>query len=113
MEGINKKTLKEKLIAERNMLQKRLQEEEQRLEPERVRNPDRADLAWSYDQRQRVSAMQARTEKHIEEIEDALERMQDGTYGICTNCGEEIYPGRLEAIPWAELCIKCQEKQER
>jgi DnaK suppressor protein len=46
-------------------------------------------------------------------IEEALERMDDGEYGLCTNCGEEVQPKRLEAIPWARYCIKCQDLSER
>ena len=41
------------------------------------------------------------------EIEAALARIEAGTYGTCTNCGNEIAIGRLEAQPWASLCIDC------
>lgn len=41
------------------------------------------------------------------EIDAALARIEDGTYGTCTNCGKEIAVGRLEAHPWASLCIDC------
>jgi len=43
----------------------------------------------------------------IKEIDAALARTEDGTYGTCTNCGKEISVGRLEAYPWASLCIDC------
>ena len=43
----------------------------------------------------------------------ALERIRQGTYGECANCGGEIEPKRLEALPWARYCIKCQEEMER
>jgi RNA polymerase-binding protein DksA len=43
----------------------------------------------------------------IKEIDAALARIEDGTYGTCTNCGKEISVGRLEAYPWASLCIDC------
>src|SRR5215510_13305237 len=39
----------------------------------------------------------------------AIDRVDDGTYGICLECEEEIAPKRLKAIPWAQLCISCQE----
>ena len=39
----------------------------------------------------------------------ALERIQDGSYGFCEECGEAISPARLRALPWAALCIRCQE----
>jgi len=43
----------------------------------------------------------------LKEIDAALARIEDGTYGTCTNCGKEIAVGRLEAHPWAALCIDC------
>ena len=41
------------------------------------------------------------------EIDAALQRIEDGTYGTCTNCGKQIAVERLEAHPWASLCIDC------
>jgi DnaK suppressor protein len=46
-------------------------------------------------------------------IDFALQRIQAGTYGICVNCGAQIAPGRLEAMPWATLCIDCKRREER
>jgi DnaK suppressor protein len=46
-------------------------------------------------------------------IDDALGRIEAGTYGICVNCGAQIAPERLEAMPWATLCIDCKRKEER
>jgi DnaK suppressor protein len=49
--------------------------------------------------------------KILQAIEEALYRMEKGTYGICRDCGEEIAPARLNAIPWTRVCITCKEKQ--
>ena len=49
----------------------------------------------------------------LSEIEAALERIEEGTYGTCTVCGKEIAPERLEAHPWASLCIDDARKAER
>jgi DnaK suppressor protein len=49
----------------------------------------------------------------LEEVEEALQRIADGTYGKCIKCGREIEPARLEAIPWTPYCIEDQEKLER
>lgn len=49
--------------------------------------------------------------KILQAIEEALRRMDQGTYGICRDCGEEIAPARLNAIPWTRVCITCKEKQ--
>ena len=43
-----------------------------------------------------------------EEVQQALKRIEDGTYGICTNCGRPIPEERLEVLPWASLCIDCE-----
>ncbi|MBL8177959.1 MAG: TraR/DksA family transcriptional regulator [Bryobacterales bacterium] len=49
------------------------------------------------------------------EVQDALRRIHDGSYGICLRCEEPIKPRRLEAVPWARYCVHCQEilEQER
>src|SRR3954453_7444726 len=49
--------------------------------------------------------------KILQAIEEALVRIDKGTYGICRDCGEPIAPARLNAIPWTRVCIKCKEKQ--
>ena len=48
----------------------------------------------------------------LAEIEAALKRIEDGSYGTCSNCGKQIPEGRLEALPWAPLCIDCQRHLE-
>lgn len=53
----------------------------------------------------RVSAMLA-------DIRAALDRIEDGTYGICEDCDDDIAPRRLAAVPWALRCIRCQEALE-
>lgn len=49
--------------------------------------------------------------KILQAIEEALARMDKGTYGTCRDCGEAIAEARLNAIPWTRVCIKCKEKQ--
>ena len=46
-------------------------------------------------------------------IEEAFNRMKEGNYGTCTNCGAEIGEKRLQAVPWTPFCIDCQELQEK
>lgn len=57
-------------------------------------------------------AMVIRESRELQDIEAALARIADGSYGICTDCGEEIGPARLKAYPAAERCLPCQEKNE-
>jgi DnaK suppressor protein len=49
--------------------------------------------------------------KILQAIEEALARLDKGTYGSCRDCGEPISPARLQAIPWTRVCITCKEKQ--
>ncbi len=49
----------------------------------------------------------------LTQVERALERIENGTYGKCVNCGQPIPEKRLEAIPWAERDVKCEELVEQ
>ena len=51
--------------------------------------------------------------KIMQAIEEALYRIEKGSYGICRDCGEPIAMARLEAIPWTRVCITCKEKQNQ
>jgi len=46
-------------------------------------------------------------------IEEAFNRMKEGSFGTCTNCGSTIGEKRLQAVPWTSFCIDCQELQEK
>lgn len=48
--------------------------------------------------------------KLLREVEGALRRIEQGTYGVCRECEEPISPKRLDAVPWAKYCVVCQEK---
>ena len=48
--------------------------------------------------------------KLLREVEDALLRISQGTYGVCHECDEPISPKRLDAVPWAKFCVSCQER---
>jgi DnaK suppressor protein len=45
-------------------------------------------------------------------VKGALRRMEDGTYGTCLTCEDSISVKRLQAVPWAEFCLRCQEKSD-
>ena len=49
----------------------------------------------------------------LRQVRGALRRVEDGTYGVCLHCEEEINPKRLQAVPWAQYCITCQELADR
>ena len=73
---------------------------------------DLADTATETYDRELDYTLEENSEHLLEEIEAALKRIEEGTYGICTNCGKQIVVERLEALPWATLCIDCQRDRE-
>ena len=72
-----------------------------------------ADTATETYERELDYTLGENAEHVLAEIDAALRRIEDGTYGTCTNCGHEIPPERLEARPWAMLCIGCKRERER
>ena len=60
-----------------------------------------------------VMTMIKSQERKLESVEEALEQVQRGQYGICENCGEPIDPERLEILPEATLCVKCKSSVEQ
>jgi DnaK suppressor protein len=48
----------------------------------------------------------------LREVEGALDRLRDGTYGTCMDCGMPVARKRLEALPWARYCVTCQERYQ-
>ncbi|HEY7132571.1 MAG TPA: TraR/DksA C4-type zinc finger protein [Candidatus Limnocylindrales bacterium] len=59
-------------------------------------------------EQQRDLALREKNEHHLEAIDAALARLDEGTFGTCVRCGNPIAPARLEALPWAAHCIDCQ-----
>ncbi|MGH8998377.1 MAG: TraR/DksA family transcriptional regulator, partial [Acidimicrobiia bacterium] len=64
-------------------------------------------------ERERDLALSASANQAVEEIDRALRRMDLGTYGVCERCGAKIPAARLEALPYAALCINCKSREER
>lgn len=82
-------------------------------DPSKVLNPDNSDLAQDYFMQERFLVLNDRLEGTLEQVEAALQRLKDGTYGKCTLCGKNISAARLEVLPHVELCINCQKVEER
>jgi RNA polymerase-binding protein DksA len=66
----------------------------------------------TYD-REMDYTLEENSESVLSAIDAALRRIEDGTYGTCQRCGKAISPERLEALPYAELCIDCKRLVER
>ncbi len=75
--------------------------------------PDEMDLASSEYLQSFTFRLRGREKTFLEKIQKALERIEDGSFGDCEECGEPISEKRLEARPETTLCIRCKEDQER
>jgi RNA polymerase-binding protein DksA len=67
-------------------------------------DPEGATIAF---ERSQIGALVRQARHHLDEIDAALERVSNGTYGTCEECGDDIGDGRLEARPVARTCIRC------
>jgi RNA polymerase-binding transcription factor len=71
---------------------------------------DRADTERTHE----VSILlSVRDKEKLHAVEEALERVREGTYGVCEECGDEIGGGRLKAMPLAKSCVNCQSQMEK
>jgi DnaK suppressor protein len=77
-----------------------------------TRQGDMADQASGNNEVHIALKLKQTDAKILQAIEEALKRIDKGTYGICRDCGEPIAEARLNAIPWTRVCIKCKEKQK-
>jgi DnaK suppressor protein len=75
--------------------------------------PDLGDRALSTVIRDLSYQVTAKERDILRRVDDALDRIEDSTYGVCVSCGKKVQLGRLDAVPWARHCIECQELQDR
>lgn len=71
-----------------------------------------ADLASETFEREKDLALEGNIQDLLEKVNTALEKIEDNTYGVCDSCGIEINANRIEALPWASLCLNCQDRLE-
>src|SRR5713101_4871478 len=99
------------------MKTKLLSEMESELKAERESNKDEGmdtyDLASVERDREINFILSDRERTKIKQIQDALDRLDQGTYGVCESCGLEIAEERLQAMPFTRLCRDCQQEQEK
>jgi len=104
---------RQKLLSWREDILKEARETLQHLQDENQNHPDFADRASSETDRAIELRARDRQRKLIAKIDEALSRIEDGTYGYCEETGEPISIKRLEARPIATLSIEAQERHER
>ncbi len=74
--------------------------------------PDLGDQALLDSERGRDISLMEMRNRVRQQIDEALARLEEGTYGLCADCGIEISEKRLKAVPFARRCVACQEKEE-
>jgi len=79
----------------------------------RYRLTDMTDIASNHIDDEIVMSIAQGEAREIEEIDNALNQIKKGKYGVCENCGKKINKQRLMAIPFVRLCLKCKEEEER
>jgi RNA polymerase-binding protein DksA len=111
---------KERLLDEQRRVQEALnyihEENRGQLEDDREEIPSDnhpGDMATSTFDRELDATLEGNEERLLQAIDSALQRIENGTYGICQSCGQPIGAERLEALPWTTQCIDCKRREER
>ena len=122
--GMNKKRLaafKKMLLEQKAVLEKQFKELEEgnfhssqsEFTGELPFDEDYAASGTHTFERERDLSLSENIRDLLEQVNHALERIEEGTYGICEMCGQPIPEERLEALPYANRCIACKQKEER
>ena len=101
------------LLGRRAELRKRLGIELADLAFGKTKGGDAADAAFDSSGEEMASQMAELEAKELMQVERALKRLKQGTYGQCEVCSSKILIARLNALPYSTLCIKCQRESER
>lgn len=105
------------LEAERDEVLEQVEELEAEADLSRWReggfDDDPADSGSASTERERAQSLSDHARALLQQIRAAVARMEEGTFGWCRRCGEPIGLERLEALPYAELCVGCKQLEER
>lgn len=108
------KGFRDKLLARREGLVGQVQQAElYSRERDAEATQDPADMAANAYTKELLVSMSDNDRQLLNLIDEALDRIEDGEYAKCVRCGEALPERRLEAVPWARHCVRCQDLQER
>ena len=105
--------IRQTLINEQVTLVADIQNGENKLQQDIEENPDSLDLADKRLHQEIVVSQLSHMKQRLTQVRVALKRLDEGLYGICARCGNDINPERLKAIPHTTFCVNCQERFER
>ena len=74
---------------------------------------DFGDLAFESHEKERLVGLGEHERRILNQINEALERLDKEKYGLCVDCGKRIPNGRLQAMPWVRYCVSCSEAKEQ
>lgn len=109
---LNLETIEQTLSKQRANLLASLEKKRALINGNDISNPGRADRAMVSRNKNKQTLLLAHVEHQLQDTDQALSRLERGTYGICADCGESIQVARLEIMPAASLCIECQRIQD-
>jgi RNA polymerase-binding protein DksA len=112
MDDGRRSRFRETLLAERERLLQEIVDAAPEA-PGQMTYGSQAAMASEVFAQQRDLALRDRSTRQLEAVDAALVRLDEGTFGTCRNCGRPIAEQRLEARPWAPLCIDCQRLEDR
>ncbi len=113
MRAADKKRMEKKLLEQRReLIQSFKRSQETHMQPGEEGLLNLADRATESYTKEFLYRLSDTERARLKLIDEALERMDEGIYGECRECGDRIPDPRLKAVPWASLCIKCQEEVE-
>lgn len=108
------KAYRDKLLERRETLVSQVAEAElSSRERDLEATQDPADMAANAYTKELLISMSDNDRRLLELIDEALGRVESGDYGECVNCGEPIQEKRLNAVPWARYCLRCQDMKEQ
>jgi DnaK suppressor protein len=122
MAQIDQQRVREQLLAERDRLERDIFERTQGEQAVATVDPlldsggvssHQADNADALSEYERNLAIIANSRAVLSQVHAALARLDNGAYGVCERCGKPIEPRRLEALPYATLCVGCQQASEQ
>ena len=105
--------LKRQLISEKSRLEKELDGITEAVGGSVGYGNHMADDATMAHEQTKALAVKENARLMLMQVSEALERFEEGTFGVCVDCGHSIDPARLKAIPYTALCIQCAQGQKR
>ena len=110
-----KEAMKQKLLEIKEQILKQLVSESDEFQEivDDMEPKDLADIAADDIDRRILEVLGSQEIKRLQLVDSALGRMENGHYGVCMSCGKKIPKERLQAIPYAILCIDCKSSEER